>query len=80
MIFGKKEKVQRDLIVQYKRTFGSTEGKAVLLDIMNRNFILNSHKGDPFMEGRRAAILDIMSMANINMEAYDKLLKGAENE
>jgi hypothetical protein len=67
---------QRDMIILYKRVFGSEDGKAVLCDLMNRNFILDSHGGDALKEGRRQAILEVMTKANMNIEQFDKLLKG----
>ena len=71
-----KEVEARDRIIQYKKVFSSQDGKEVLFDLMNKNFILYSHKGDAFSEGRRAAVLDILSMCNINLSEFDRLLKG----
>jgi len=76
MNFLKSDKEQRQRIIQYKRTFGSPEGKAVLFDLMNKFHVLNAHKGDPYAEGQRSVVLWIMSQSNINLEAFDKLLKG----
>lgn len=82
MIFGKSkvdkeaEIEQRNRIIAYKRVFGGEEGRSVLFHILNRNFVLNSHKGDAFSEGRRAAALDILTMCNINIEQFDAMLKG----
>lgn len=86
MILGKKkqdertrEQEQRDRIIKYKRVFGSTEGKEVLYDILNRCFILNTHKGDAFSEGKRAVALDILNNCNINLADFDQLLKGTDS-
>lgn len=83
MNFGRKksqeltqEQQQRDRIVIYKRVFGSQDGKAVLYDILNRSFVLSTHKGDPFSEGKRSLALDILHHCNINMAEFDKILKG----
>ncbi len=84
MIFGNKSKAedenrQRELIITYKRAFGSSEGKEVLFDLMNRFYILNGHGGDPRKEGQREAVLWILSQCNINLAEFDRLLKG-DNE
>ena len=80
MIFNKKQVAQRDLIIQYKRTFGTQEGKAVLLDLMNRNFILQAHDGNQISEGQRKATLAVIRMCNIDINEFDKMMKGNENE
>lgn len=83
MIFNKKQKEQRDRIITYKRVFGTPEGKTVLFDLMDRFNILNEHKGDALemakLEGKRAAILYILTNCNMNMAEFDKALKG-END
>jgi hypothetical protein len=77
MIFGKrKEDGYRDLVVSYKKVFGTTEGREVLFDLMNKNYILNGHNGDPLLEGRRSAVLEILKMMHVNMIELDKLLQG----
>lgn len=81
MIFkSKREQEQRDRIVSYKRVFGSPEGKEVLFDLMNRFNILNEHKGTEIeqakSEGKRAAVLYILTNCNMNMVEFDKILKG----
>lgn len=81
MIFGKKkETAQRDLVIAYKRVFGTMEGKQVLSHILNHCHILSTHKGDPFSEGKRAAALMILSNCNIDLSEFDKLLKGELND
>lgn len=76
MIFGKKAVEQRDKIIAYKKTFGSTEGKTVLFDLINRYHVLNSHKGDPFAEGQRSVVLEILHQRGVNLEEFNKLLEG----
>jgi hypothetical protein len=84
VIFGKKGQAedahiaQRNRMITYKRVFGTPEGKEVLMDLMNRNFILNGHKGDPHSEGRRACVLDIIYECKIDVAQFDSMMK--ENE
>lgn len=73
---NKNKKDQRDMFIAYKQTFGSEQGKKVLFDLMDKNFILNPTKGDPSKEGRREAILDILYSCNISIEKLDSLMKG----
>lgn len=77
---GADEQEQRQRIVDYKATFGTQIGKKVFLDILNRNFVLNTHKGDAFSEGRRAAALDIMQLCQINLAEFDRLTKEGDIE
>lgn len=77
MIFkSKKENEYRDLIIAYKQVFGSEFGKRILMDLMNKFHILNSHKGEPYQEGQRSVVLEVMRLSNINLEHLDKMLKG----
>lgn len=75
-----KEKGHRDKIILYKRVFGSKEGKEVLMDLMNRNFMLASTRGDQLKEGRRNAILDIIHLSKISLKSFDELLTSQEEE
>jgi hypothetical protein len=67
---------QRDLIIAYKQVFSTEQGRTVLFDLMNRNFILDSTNGEPLKEGRRAVVLDILKQVNLSLEQFDQLLKG----
>jgi hypothetical protein len=69
---------QRDLIIAYKTAFSGEDGKAVLFDLMNKFHILNSHDGSAGKEGERKVVLHIMHQLNINLEAFDAMLKGNE--
>lgn len=69
----------RDLIISYKRVFGSVEGKRVLMDLMNRFHILNPTNGDT-QEGERRAVLHILKQCNVNLKQLDELLKGTNPE
>lgn len=81
MFLGKKREIeQRDRIIQYKRVFGSTEGKAVLFDLMNKYHVLNSHGGDALKEGQRSVVLGILSQCSINLDEFDKMMKGENAE
>lgn len=77
---GKKAQEQRERIISYKRVFGTPEGKAVLLDLMDRNYVLDEHGADPIKEGRRAVVLEIIADCRINLAEFDKLLKGDLDE
>lgn len=67
---------QRERLISYQRLFKTADGKDVIYDLMNRFHILNSHKGDAFMEGQRSAVLYILNNCSISIEALDKMLKG----
>ena len=69
-------KEQRDLLIAYKKTFGTVEGKAVLHDLMNQFYVLHGHGGDPISEGKREAVLHIMRKCKIKIEQFDKMLEG----
>ncbi len=76
MFFKKRTDQQRDTIVSYKQTFGTDAGKQTLFDLMNRFHMLNSHKGDPYLEGQRSVILYIIQNCHINLAELDTMLKG----
>ena len=69
---------QRDLIIAYKRVFGGD--KAVILDLMNRFHMLNTHKGDAFMEGQRSVVCHILSKAKVSLKDFDKLISSQSGE
>ena len=70
----------RQKAILYKKVFGTDEGREVLLDLMNRNNILNPilSKGQDAdrAEGARAVVCDIAMRANLDLAHFDKLLKG----
>lgn len=78
MIFSSKAKAeaQRQKMIVYRRVFGTPEGREVLTDLMNENYILNSHGGDPLKEGARLAVLNILKLVNFDVNEFDKLTKG----
>lgn len=81
MIFKSKEKTElRERILAYKAAFSTDQGRAVLYDLMNRYHILNAHNGDAFKEGQREVVLYIMSQANLNLRAFDELMKDEGNQ
>lgn len=67
---------QRDRIITFKRVFGTPEGHEALFELMNRYHILEAHDGDPFAEGQRSVILFILQQTHVNLQEFDKLLKG----
>ncbi len=67
---------KRGLLIAYKNVFGSTEGKTVLFDLMNRFHILNPHRGNELSEGERSVVLHIMKQCRISLQQFDELMKG----
>jgi hypothetical protein len=78
--FFKKQSDYRDLIIFYKNVFSTPEGKRVLFDLMDRGDVLNTHGGDPFKEGRRSLVLEIMKKVKINIQELDDLLQQNEEK
>ena len=70
---------QRNKVINYKRVFGTPEGKEVLYDLINNHYVLSTHKGDAYCEGQRKVVLEILNKCNVNIEAFDKMLKGEDN-
>lgn len=71
-------KEQRDKIIAYKNTFKSNE-KLVLLDLMNKFWVLNPIPNDENKErreGERQVVLYILGQCHINLEEFDKMLGG----
>ena len=73
---SKKETEYRDRVIAYKHLFSSEKGRVVLFDLMNKYHILNPHSGEPFDEGQRSVVLEMMRLANINLTELDKMLQG----
>lgn len=80
MILGKanqkKAQEERDRLIDYKRTFGTPEGKRVLFDLMNRYHVLSGHGGDPHKEGQRSVVLRVMADCHVSIQRFDEMLKG----
>jgi hypothetical protein len=72
----KKRTEMRDRIIQFKRVFGSPDGKSVLYHLMDRYYILQDHKGDSFKEGQRSVVVEILKLCNVNIQQLDEMLKG----
>ncbi len=66
----------RDNLIAYQRCFSSESGKKVILDLINKYHVLTTHKGDPYLEGQRSVVLDILRQTKINVAEFDKLLNG----
>jgi hypothetical protein len=73
---AKVEHEQRDRIIAFKHTFSTEMGRKVLFELMNRFHVLNEHSGDPFAEGQRSVVLFILRQSNINLDEFDKILRG----
>jgi hypothetical protein len=65
----------------YRAVFEGEAGRAVLHDLMRRNFVLSTTivVGEPqmtaFNEGRRAAVLDILQELRMTGEQIEQLTK-----
>jgi hypothetical protein len=73
---------QRQRIINYKKFFGDEHGRHVMLDLMNKYYILSPlpQTSDALemarAEGKREVVLDLLSRANVSMDQLDKILKG----
>lgn len=73
---------QRQKVISYKKFFGSPEGQEVMLDLMNRFYILTPlpQAGAEFergiAEGKRQAVLHLLGQAHMDMAQFDRVLKG----
>lgn len=79
MIFGRRAR-ERDLLVNYKRAFGTPEGKAVLKDLMVRFHVVNDHGGGALQEGQRSVVLHVMKTINMSLEQFDEAWKQIQEE
>lgn len=72
----------RQKVIAFKNFFGSDFGREVMLDLMNRFHILTPlpSEGSEFekgrAEGKRDAVLYLLSQAHMDMGRFDKVLKG----
>ena len=71
-----KAETDRQRILNFKKVFGTEEGKEVLFDILNRYHVLNGHKGDVHSEGQRSVALYILSQCHVDLVQFEKLLRG----
>lgn len=70
--------VERELMILYRRVFGTPEGKQVYFDLLNRNYFLQKLDGNGVKEGRREAVLDIIKFCNFSIQEIDQMLLGEE--
>lgn len=74
------EQAARQRIIDYKKTFESEHGKEVLRDLINQFHIFNPMPTDmtklAYMEGQRSVVLSIIHKTKINLDDFDRLLKG----
>lgn len=75
---GNKKQEYKDRMVAYKRTFDPSHGKEVLIDLMNRFHVLNAHKGEPYQEGQRSVVLEILKNCHIDLKRLDEILSKGE--
>lgn len=76
MFTSQSEIDHKQTVQDYKRVFGSPEGKRVFADLCNRFHFLEGHKGDPHKEGGRAVVLHIIKMRATSLEQIEALLQG----
>lgn len=73
---------QRQKIINYKKFFGEDHGRAVMLDLMNKFYVLTPLPETTDVlafaraEGQRDVVLDLLRRANVSLEQLDKILKG----
>ena len=70
----------KSTIIQYQRTFGTPEGKAVLHDLMaNYHVFSGTFDKDPltmaFREGSRFVIMDILSKLNTDPNEFVEMFE-----
>jgi hypothetical protein len=72
-------------ITDYKRTFGSDQGKRVLADLIASHFIMtstyvrNDINGQAFNEGQRQVILRIMTLMNVDPFKMKQIIEESNN-
>lgn len=77
-----KDAAQRQKIISFKQFFGTPQGQEVMLDLMNKFYILTPLPDAVLefdrgvAEGKRQAVLYLLSQAHMDMAAFDKVLKG----
>ena len=90
MLLGKKKtdtqeernNVLRQKIISFKKFFGTDEGREVMLDLMNKFYILNplpvemSEFERGRAEGKRDTVLYMLSLSNTDMARLDKIMRG----
>lgn len=75
--------IRKERIALYKGLFKSPKGKEVLHDLLARNFVLQStySSKDPqqviYNEGKRAVVLEILAMLEMDISMFDKLQQEA---
>ena len=73
-------------VMDYKKVFGSQQGKRVLYDLMDSSFVMRNtfdrnlqDKEHFFREGQRAVVLRILTVLETSEEEFHKLLRDADN-
>lgn len=83
----KRAGARRELLLRYKRVFGSEDGKKVLYDLMKECGMLKSsfpNNGDVnetlYREGKREVVLRICRLVKMDVNQLDKLIEQQEQE
>lgn len=80
-----RQRKQLDMAVWYKEVFTSEAGQKVLSHLIERNRVLSSTfnqdaRMHAFQEGKREAILSILTMLQVDFKAAEKLLEDAKEQ
>ena len=73
---------QRQKIIAFKKFFGEEHGRSVMLDLMNRFYVLQElpETSDPMAmaraEGSRDVVLYLLKRANTDVAKLDEIMKG----
>lgn len=74
-----KEKKIR-LIQDYNKVFSTEEGKNVLMDMMERSYLLSKTDGDQLKEGRRELILEVLFNLSYDVTALLTMIEDSNKE
>lgn len=74
--WGKKESEYKQDIAAMKRAFGTPEGKRAFAYLCNKFHFLNTHGGDPFKEGQRSVLLEIIKLREMDLERLEAIFQG----
>jgi hypothetical protein len=80
-----KSRKMKEIILAYKRTFDSPDGKEVLKDLMKScHMVTSTMDKDPyetaFNEGARSVVLRIIKTCNTDIATLNKMIEHLEEE
>jgi len=77
-----KNEADRQRVIAFKQFFGTDQGRTVMLELMNKYFILNPMPVAPndfqqgVYEGQRQVVLHLLGLANTDLAQLEKIIKG----